>query len=1025
MRRDARAGRQSRVFKALALAAIIATPSASAAADDFPRPYDSEKLPGKPMPPAEAAAGFKLPPGFSVRVFAAEPEVRNPIALAWDRRGRLWVAENYTYAERDQKFDLNLRDRVVIFEDADGDGSPEKRTVFVDDVQRLTSVEVGRGGVWLMCPPRLLFVPDRNGDDRPDGPAEVVLDGFDVPAENYHNFANGLRWGPGGWLYGRCGASAPGSVRRPDAPPETAVPLAGGVWRYHPVSHVFEPLAHGTTNPWGHDWDEHGEDFFVNSVNGHLWHMIPGAHFRRPHTLDPNPLVYEPMEMHADHWHWDTGKDWTDSRGATGEHGRLGGGHAHSGTTIYLGTQWPGSYRNRLLTLNLHGRRANVERLERAGSGYLGRREPDTLFAADSFFRGIDLSYGPDGTVFVLDWNDTGECHDNTGVVRSSGRIFAVRHGTGTASKSPDLKRLPGLALVGLQAERNEWLVRQARLELADRAAAGRDLHAEADALVTLFRGAPETTTRLRALWTLHTLGKAGPDLLLPLLDDGDEHLRAWAVRLLSDRWPIDTVAGVVRAGADAPAESLVARFTSLARTERSGLVRLVLASTLQRLPAGMRPGLAAALLSHAEDAADMNLPPLVWYGLIPVARDNPRALAPVAAAGQFPRVREWAARRCAEVLARDPAPLNDLLARTRDAAEPARRDVVAGIEAGLAGVRKATPPPSWKAYPRDFTGPDAAAMAARVRALEVVFGDGRALGEVRRLALDNKADLAQRKSALLSLIESRPDDLRSVCESLLPVRFLNTIALQGLVRYDDPEVGRRIARNYRSFHPGERPAVVEALVARPAFAAELLNQVAAGTIARADVSAAQARQVRGFNRPDLTKRLGEVWGELRDAPRDRVELVARLKADLTPARVASADRARGRGVFDRTCATCHRLFGSGGEVGPDLTGAGRKDLDYLLSNIADPSAVVSKDFQVTALGLADGRTVSGIVTAETDAALTVQTAQGRVVVAKPDVSERVRTTQSLMPDGLLQTLSAQEVRDLVAYLTGDTQVAP
>ena len=159
----------------------------------FPTPYDSEPDKSLPMPAAEAAAGMRLPPGFKATVFAAEPDVRNPIAMSWDARGRLWVAENYTYAERALKFDLNLRDRILIFEDTDGDGHFDKRTVFTDEVQMLTSIEVGLGGVWVMCPPQLLFIPDRNHDDGPDGPAEVVLDGFTVPPENYHNFANGLR----------------------------------------------------------------------------------------------------------------------------------------------------------------------------------------------------------------------------------------------------------------------------------------------------------------------------------------------------------------------------------------------------------------------------------------------------------------------------------------------------------------------------------------------------------------------------------------------------------------------------------------------------------------------------------------------------------------------------------------------------------------------------------------------------------------------------------------------------------------
>ena len=335
--------------------------------------------------------------------------------MAWDRRGRLWVAENYTYADQSERFDLRLRDRVLIFEDTDGDGRADRRTVFTDDVQRLGSVELGLGGVWLLCPPRLLFVPDRDGNDMPDGPAEVVLDGFGVAVENHHTFANGLRWGPDGWLYGRCGASSPGEVGVPGTPDALRVPMRGGLWRYHPIRKRFEMLAHGTTNPWGHDWDALGEAFFINTVNGHLWHLIPGSHLVRPHTIEPNPRAYALIDQHADHWHWDNSRPLTYGSKVGPDDGRRGGGHAHSGMMIYLADQWPPEYRGKLFTLNFHGRRINVERLERDGSGFAGRHEPDILFAKDPWFRGIDLGYGPDGGVYILDWSDTGECHDHDG----------------------------------------------------------------------------------------------------------------------------------------------------------------------------------------------------------------------------------------------------------------------------------------------------------------------------------------------------------------------------------------------------------------------------------------------------------------------------------------------------------------------------------------------------------------------------------------------------------------------------------
>ncbi len=1008
------------------LAALVVPTLAPAAENDqkqFPPPYDSETdLSAVRLEPNEAAAKFRAPEGFHVGVFAAEPDVANPIAVTWDVRGRLWVAENYTYAERPQKFDLELRDRVLIFSDLDGDGRFDERKVFLDDAQRLTSVEVGRGGVWLMCPPQLLFVPDRDGDDRPDGPPEPVLEGFEVPAESHHNFANGLRWGPDGWLYGRCGASAPGTIRRADAPEAFRVPLRGGMWRYHPVHKQFEALCHGTTNPWGHDWDRHGEAFFINTVNGHLWHMIPGAHLRRPHTINANPLAYEPIEMHADHWHWDTGKEWFDSRNATGEHDRRGGGHAHIGMTIYLGEQWPAAYRGRLLTLNQHGRRMNVERLEREGSGYAGRHEPDILHAGDPWFRGVEVTYGPDGGVYLIDWSDTGECHENTGVHRNSGRIYKVTYGRPAAQAAPDLTRAASADLIALHRSRNEWLARAARRELTDRAARGDDLQPEIDALGALLAPGSEPVVRLRAVWTLHAMGATNKPQLAALLLDPDEHVRTWAVRLLSDEWPLDTATGEARAEQKSVDKELLAALVRLARDDESALVRLALASTLQRLPVIDRPKLAAALLARTEDAADHNLPALVWYGLIPLADREPQTLIPLAVEARLPQVRNWTARRCAELATKEPKLLAALLAQATKKSAEVRRDLALGAVVGLAGQRKAPAPASWPAFLASFDEPPADVQAA-LRTLGVVFGDGRALDEVRRLALDDKAEIGPRSAALRTLIEAQPSDLRETCEKLLKVRFLNTTALEGLSRFDDPEIGRRLAASYKSFHQSERPAVIEALVSRPSFAAALLEQMAAGTIGPSELSAVQARQIRSFDDPQLSARLAEVWGELRDSPQDKQALIDKLKGELSAARLVAADKSRGRALFAKTCAACHRLFGAGGEIGPDLTGANRNNLDYLLSNVVDPSAVVSKDYLMSVLALADGRVINGIVVAETESAVTVQTAQARQVVARNEIEERAPSKLSLMPDGLLQPLGAAEIADLIAYLASERQV--
>jgi putative membrane-bound dehydrogenase-like protein len=1017
-------------------------------ATNFPAPYNSEPASsGAPLSAGEAARRFRLPAGFQISVFAAEPAVQNPIGLAWDRRGRLWIAENYTYAERGKKFERALRDRVVILEDSDRDGVHDKRTVFTDELQMLTSVEVGLGGVWLLCPPQLLFVPDRDADDRPDGAAAVVLDGFTVPPENYHNFANGLRWGPDGWLYGRCGASSPGEIGRPDSPASSRVPLRGGMWRYHPARKVFEALSHGTTNPWGHDWNEHGELFYINTVNGLLWHVVPGMHFVRPHTIDPNPRVYTSIDHHADHWHFDTGQGWANSR--DGRADSYGGGHAHIGMMIYQGDNWPELYRGKLFTLNMHGRRANVERLERRGSGYVGRHDRDMLFAGDPWFRGMELSTGPDGGVYVLDWSDAGECHDSTGVHRTSGRVFKITYG------SPQEQSFTGAneaALLEGLSDGNVWVARQAQQQLQARHFRGEQLENVGAELRELYRRENAVPIKLRYLWALYVSGQADPDFLRAQLQQTNEHVRAWAVRLLTDRWALDTVMGpatgrpslgtganrnrtdvedAVGLATESPATALsrvpggevMSELIRLARNDVSPLVRLVLASTLQRVPALDRPRLAEGLLRHAEDADDHNLPLLIWYGLIPVADVNPSALAELGVGCEMPETLRCLTRRLTENNENDSAPLSTLLQAAGGKSERWQAAMVMGLVEGFKGWRKATPPAAWAHFAANLSRSSNPELRARVRELGVVFGDGRALEEVKRVALDGQAELQARRAALQALIDSGSAEARNVCEQLLNVRFLNSTAVRGLAAYEDAALGEKLARNFRSFHPSDRPALMETLATRPSFAGALLKEMAAGRIPKEELSAFHARQIRSFKLDSLNKALGEAWGELRELGADQRAQIERFKRELSADVLAGADKGRGRALFNAACAVCHRLYGHGGDSGPDLTGSGRENLDYLLENIVDPSAVVSADFKVTVVTLKDGRVFNGVITAQNNRTVSLKIMTGTLTLARAEIEEMEPSELSLMPEGLMDGWPMDRVRDLIGYLRHPTQV--
>lgn len=1065
---------------ALQLASVwfLAPGLAGVAGADFPEPYNSE-APGLDPPPApESMAMIELPEGFSVSLFAAEPGVMNPIGMTWDERGRLWVAENFTYAERELRFDLDLRDRVIILEDSTGDGRADRRTVVLDDAQKLTSVELGRGGLWLMASPNLLFVPLAEDGQTVAGPPEVVLDGFTVARNNYHNFANGLRWGPDGWLYGRVGHSCPAEVGAPGTPPHERVPVRGGIWRFDPDSGTVEALTSGTTNSWGHDWDRHGQGFLINTVHGHLWHLIPGAHFEGAGSPSPHPRVYRRLAVHADHWHFDTRGEWHESRdGAADAHG---GGHAHVGMMIYQGGQWPEALHDRLMTLNFHGRRVNVERLERHGSGYIGRHEPDMFQTADEWFRGIELAAGPCGSVWVLDWSDIGECHEHTGVHRTSGRIYRLSHGE-VRSPEQELRELAGGGFTQEVAERvvrhgNVWFERQWRRLLADQP--HRLTTETASRLAALaFDDGGESTVRLRSLWALHQGGRLEPDALARLLGDDDEHVRVWAVRLLTDDWPLDAL-GRVRMTMFAAEDqaALAPKLVRLAGAEPSGLVRLTLASTLQRMPPEWRAPLAAALMSHGDDAADANLPDLVWYGLLPLWSDRPMDLAGLAAAPVWPDTLRWIVRSLAEggeatapalakVLAAapghggehhgddggnddeapgggngdhaagdDPATSHDpdqegaTDAGARFEADPtAQAGWIAAVTRGLAdaseGRRQLPAPEGWDRFlARALVLADEDTMGL-LHELGAVYGDGRALEQIRRLALDSDAEPAMRRSALATLVETGADDARQISLQLLGTRGLAAAAAAGLASFADADLGREVARRYPGFHAEDRPGAMDALVSRPEFAAALLEAIDAGRIDADELAAHQVRQLRSLGDGIDQRRVVALWGDLITMSDQRREQVEHWRQALGGDVLADADLGRGRVLFQSLCASCHVMYGEGGNLGPDLTGSGRADLDYLLDRIVDPNAVVGEDYRLTTVTLDDGRVIGGVVAGEGGGIVTLRTVTGDMRIERERIVEMETGGASIMPEGLIDALPEDMVRDLIGYLMHPVQV--
>lgn len=567
-------------------------------------------LPPNGLTPAQAVAKMNLPDGFRVSVFAAEPHCVQPFAMCFDDRGRLWVAENMHYQTRGSHLKASdAKSRLCIFEDTDGDGRFDHKKVFLDDIFFPSGLERGFGGVWVGSPPNLLFIPDRDEDDRPDGPPQVVLDGFGI--EDRHETLNSFIWGPDGWLYGCHGVFTQANVGKPGTPNEQRVRFNTGWWRYHPVHDKFELFAEGGSNQWAIAFDDHGQALATACVIPHLWHVIQGGRYHRQAGPHMNPYTYDDIKTIADHKH----------------------ASAHGGARVYLADNFPPEFRHRLIMGNIHEHAVLTDILERRGSGFVGHHGDNLLRSNDNLFIGFQIEIGPEGAVYVLDWYDSDICGRKVDP-QLTGRIYRVTYGDVKSPTNLRLGRQSDDELIGHLFHANDWYGRQARRLLHERAVAGKLAASTTARLRTLLDERPAVPHKLRALWALHVTGGLTKDLADRLLGHDSDYLRAWTIQLLSQDGGLD--------------DTTLARFVTLAKSDPSPLVRLYLASALQRLPVEKRWNLAEALVAHEEDATDHNLPLLYWHGIEPlVPADKVRALK-LAALGKIPVVRQFVARRIA-----------------------------------------------------------------------------------------------------------------------------------------------------------------------------------------------------------------------------------------------------------------------------------------------------------------------------------------------------------------------------------------
>lgn len=958
-------------------------------------------------------AQMYVPAGFKVEVIAAEPDVQQPVAFAWDERGRIWIAEAYSYpAKRPAGEGL---DKIVILSDEDGDGRFETRKVFAEGLNLVSAIEVGYGGVWVGAAPELLFIPDRNHDDKPDGPPEVLLDGFGF--QDTHEALNSFLWGPDGWLYGNQGVFNTARIGKPNVPASQRPELRAGVWRFHPVRHEFEIFAHGGSNPWGLDYDEHGQLFMTHCRSywgrGLTTHVIQGGQFWNQVNANYAPFIIAnpPKEFPDLRNYLLASARYDHGAGGAGVRGSdaIYGGHSHVGTMIYLGDNWPDEFRGHLFTHNLGGHQINQQINKPLGSGYDTVHEGhDMLFCTDPKYVAIDLQYGPDGAVYFIDWYDQQHCHNpNTERWdRSNGRVYRMEWQANYKPVKVNLATKNDLELAQLQSHKNQWYARTARRLLHERAQAQKPVDAKAVAMLENFCfDQKNSAAQLNALWTLHLLGKLEDDDVLRALNDSDEFIRSWAIQL-----------GLEQRNASA---TMTKKLLALAKNDPSPMVRRYLASAIQRVPAETAWSLIEALGQHAEDKEDRNVPYLLWHGMAnqwgeSSTKNLDHALA-VAAQTKLPQLRDWIHWYAATL---EGDALNRVVASLKDLDGEALHRRLAGLWLAMEPRANVPMPAAWQSIAAPLYNSKQAPIQRLAERLAAAFGDSTAFPRLRDTLANSNGNAAARQHAFAVLSRAQDRASLSTFLTLLDDKGFRADAIKLLARFDAAEIPAAILQRFADFTPAERSAALDALTARAPFAVALLDAIANGKMSRDQLTAFHVRQLASLKNPEVDKRVTATWGRIHQTPGEKQTQIAKLEKIFNEAPLWAYNAGAGRQHFQKLCVQCHRLGNEGARLGPELTGAGKHGIRYFLENVIDPDAVIGTDFQATIIETKDGESISGLLANETPSAITLRTTAGETIISKADIKQKTFSQKSLMPEGLLDSLSEREKIELLKFLT-------
>ncbi|MDG1894301.1 MAG: c-type cytochrome [Fuerstiella sp.] len=975
--------------------------------DDVERYVTRRKGDNAPLTPQEAEKNFQVPDDLEIQLVLSEPEIAQPLFMTWDERGRMWVMEYRQYPDiagvKMVSRDVYLRsvydkvpeppphgakgrDRISIHEDTDGDGVYDKHKIFVDGLNLASSVAIGRGGAFVTNPPYLLFYPDKDGDDIPDGDPEVLLEGFGM--EDSHSVINSLRFGPDGWLYGAQGSTVSANVKRPGTKDKPIRTMGQQIWRYHPERKTFEVFAEGGGNTFGVEIDDKGRVYSGhNGGDTRGFHYVQGGYYRKgfgKHGPLSNPYSFGYFENIKHH------------SVARFTHNFV----------IYEEGVLPAEYHGRLFGIEPLQGQVVMSHFRPYQSSFETEDISRVIKTNDQWFRPVDIKTGPDGTIYVADMHEQRIDHSSHyagRIDRTSGRIYRLKPKTEPSKTTTAFDA--GKDLVKALQHPAKWHRQTALRLIGDRK--------DASLIPPLLTQVNESVgqTAIESLWALHLSGGLTTDIAREMLAHEDQFVRAWTVRLLCDHYQVAPV--IAKALAD------------LAANEAYIEVRKQLASSAKRLPAKDALPIIRNLLRYDEDAADIHQPLLLWWALEAKSVNTGRDLILDIVLSddevwQRPLMKQHLTERLMKRYALAGS-REELLAAAELLGKAPDKETTGLLLKGFEDAYKGR---SLAGIPDELVNAIAATGGGSV-ALRLRQGDPNAITEAVAAVGNSKEGLATRRQYLEIFGQVRRSEFIPVLLQIVDSEqdgSLVSAALTALQAFDDVRIGERVVGSFAQLPEDARVVAETLLASRPVWALALLNAVNTDTLKSDQVSETGLRKMLLHDNKEIKQLVSKHWGSVAGAT--TLQMQARVTHLTELLNSASGNPKKGKPLFMKNCGKCHRLFEEGGHIGPDLTSFKRDNQERILANVVNPNLEIREGFENHIVLTADGRVVNGFLADQDSQVVVLRGVDGQNnILRRDEIDEMIVSKVSIMPEGALKNLSEQDIRDLFAYLRSSQPV--